>query len=710
MYFHIGGSMNRRYSLPGFLLLCFVILMAIGLVGCESNVQNKVGTLTVSTGDQAKTICPESTLIEIASYQVSGMHSDGLTTFTQQSLTNTIVITDLLVGNWTITFEGLNSSGTVIASATQIVAINAGYNSTVTFLLTSVSGTGTCELTISWPVIVTSVNKITVELVSSTSSTDVFDVEALALDAMQMDDTQEIIKTIADIPAGSYALKAQFWDAFGEQVGLTLMETVNIYADMTSEGLFALPEYLFPVEKPTFNPMGGRISSDQTIELATTNEGATIYYTIDGTEPNTTSMEYEEPFTLMHNATVKAIALKDCMFASSIASAEFEIPAAMPTILPAGGTYAMPQEVTISTTTAGATIYYTIDGNVPTIDSILYVGPFMVSEDTTVMAIATHPDFGVSDEASAEYVIENSVGLVTVDPANYTVEIIVPAEWTGGPVITNVQARIFAEVTPDPTGVTYTWYLDGEVAMNQGGGIASTSDYIDLGTLPDCVAISQGPHSLTVTVTAGTMSFSDYYWFCASDTATIGVTSYAIGDTGPAGGMIFYDDEEDEIDDLPGYRYLEVAPRETEWSNSQWGAYGYSVDPSALGTALGDGMMNTENIVNYHDSLENLYPLKGTYYTNPGAYYFKNDGSVAAKLCAELIYGGYDDWFLPSRDELALIHTNLCRCCPCDWSEYSYWSSSEDSECCAWQLNFIAWNLRKSPKFENLRVKAVRAF
>ncbi|AEV30978.1 hypothetical protein SpiGrapes_3234 [Sphaerochaeta pleomorpha str. Grapes] len=701
--------MNRRSSFSGFLFLCFAMLIAITLiVGCESNIQNKVGSLTVSTGAQEKTISPDSTLIEIASYQVRGVYSDGVTTFSQQSPINTIVINDLLVGDWTITFEGLNSFGTVIASATQMVTINAGYNTTVTFVLTSVSGVGTCELTLSWPVTVTSVHRITVRLTAA-SSMDVFDVEAFAFEATQVGDIQQIMKTIADIPVGSYALKAQFWDVFDAQIGLTLMETVNIYADMTSTGLFALPEFLFPVEKPTFDPMGGRITPEQTIELTTASIGATIYYTIDGTDPNTTSIEYEGPFTLPHNATVKAIALKNCMFASAIASAVFEIPAAMPTILPVSGTYSMPQEVTLFTETAGATIYYTTDGSAPDTFSILYTGPFMVSQDTTVRAIATHPDFGVSEEVSAEYIIVNSVGLVTVDPANYTVEIIVPPEWTGGPVITNVWARIWADVEPDPTGVTYTWYLDGEEARNQGGEIASTSDYLDLGIGLDRVAIGPGPHSITVTVTAGELSFSDYYWFCASDTATIGASSFAIGDVGPAGGLVFYDDEEDGIDDLPGYRYLEAAPEETEWENRQWGAYGYSVDPSALGTALGYGMPNTENIVSYHDSLGTLYPLKGDYYTNPGAYYFKNDGSVAAKLCADLEYGGYDDWFLPSKGELDLMFTIIRKCCPSDWCEHSYWSSSEFSPTCAWLQSF-AWSQWKSPKFENHRVKAVRAF
>jgi hypothetical protein len=671
------------------------------VVGCDTSLQNKVGTLTVSTGDQAKTIAPDSSLIEIASYRVSGIHSDMITTFEESSMANVFTLTDLLVGDWSITFEGLNGDDTVIASQTQTVTINAGYNATVTFYLTSVTGEGICELIISWPITVTSVNKVTVGLVTGS---DVFDVEVMASEATLSGDNQEITKSIENIPVGSYALKAKFWDASEEQIGLTLMETVNIYADMTSTGLFALPEFLFPVEAPTFDPEGGVILPEQTIALATITEGAVIYYTLDGTDPDTTSIVYTGPFSLSHNMTVKAIAVKECMFASEVASMDFEILAATPTISPLSGTYLDPQEVTIETTTSGSTIYYTTDGSMPTTESTLYEGPFMIYEDTTVQAIATHPDFSNSEIASCAYEIVNSVGLITVDPANYEVELIVPSEWTGDPVVTNVMARILAQVTPDPTDVTYTWYLDGEEALNGGGEIASTTDYLDLGPALDEVAIVAGPHILMVTVTSGDMSFSDYYWFCASDTGTIGATSFEVGETGPSGGMIFYDDEEDGIDDLEGYRYLEAAPMELE--ACQWGAYGYSVVPSALGTGLGKGMVNTQNIVDYHDGLGTLYPLKGDYYTNATMYCLMNDGTVAAKLCADLVCGGYDDWFLPSKEELDLLCTSLMRSCHCDWSEHLYWSSSEFSANCAWSL----WDPWTFPKHKTLKVKAIRAF
>ena len=59
-----------------------------------------------------------------------------------------------------------------------------------------------------------------------------------------------------------------------------------------------------------------------------------------------------------------------------------------PTFSPAAGTYTEAQSVTLSTTTSGATIYYTTDGTEPTNASTQYTGAISVSTTTTIKAIA----------------------------------------------------------------------------------------------------------------------------------------------------------------------------------------------------------------------------------------------------------------------------------------------------------------------------------
>lgn len=59
-----------------------------------------------------------------------------------------------------------------------------------------------------------------------------------------------------------------------------------------------------------------------------------------------------------------------------------------PSISPAGHTFSTPQSVSITTSTSGATIYYTTDGTQPTTSSLQYTGSFTVSYDKVVRAIA----------------------------------------------------------------------------------------------------------------------------------------------------------------------------------------------------------------------------------------------------------------------------------------------------------------------------------
>jgi hypothetical protein len=83
-----------------------------------------------------------------------------------------------------------------------------------------------------------------------------------------------------------------------------------------------------------------------------------------------------------------------------------ETPVAVtPTFSPAGGTYTAAQSVTISTTTPGATIYYTTDDSTPTTASAVYGGPVGVSASATLKAIASAPGYTASAVGTAIYVI-----------------------------------------------------------------------------------------------------------------------------------------------------------------------------------------------------------------------------------------------------------------------------------------------------------------
>lgn len=78
---------------------------------------------------------------------------------------------------------------------------------------------------------------------------------------------------------------------------------------------------------------------------------------------------------------------------------------ATPTFGVAAGTYSTGQIVSMSTTTAGASIYYTVDGSTPTASSSLYSGAVSVSVSKTIKAIAIKSGATNSAVASAIYYI-----------------------------------------------------------------------------------------------------------------------------------------------------------------------------------------------------------------------------------------------------------------------------------------------------------------
>ena len=79
--------------------------------------------------------------------------------------------------------------------------------------------------------------------------------------------------------------------------------------------------------------------------------------------------------------------------------------AATPTFSPVAGAYTSSQSVTISSSTSGASIYYTTDGTTPTTSSTLYSGPVTVASSGAINAIAVKTGFINSGVATASYTI-----------------------------------------------------------------------------------------------------------------------------------------------------------------------------------------------------------------------------------------------------------------------------------------------------------------
>lgn len=111
---------------------------------------------------------------------------------------------------------------------------------------------------------------------------------------------------------------------------------------------------------PTISPDPGTYTS--TVAVTITLPGATIRYTTDGSDPTAASPLYSTPIVLTTSTTVKARAWLPDYGASAAASAAYTIQVAAPTLTPASGPVGAGQLITISTSTPGATITYTLNG------------------------------------------------------------------------------------------------------------------------------------------------------------------------------------------------------------------------------------------------------------------------------------------------------------------------------------------------------------
>ncbi|MFH2142317.1 MAG: hypothetical protein ABIJ97_07850 [Bacteroidota bacterium] len=185
-----------------------------------------------------------------------------------------------------------------------------------------------------------------------------------------------------------------------------------------------------------------------------------------------------------------------------------------------------------------------------------------------------------------------------------------------------------------------------------------------------------------IIVPAGTLGQGLTFCYGVPTWTTGGVCPpFSIGDTGPGGGLVFYD--KGSYSD--GWRYLEAAPVSTEWSVKQWGCSGTTT--GATGSLIGTGSDNTTTIIG----------LCG-------------EADRAAKLCSDLVYNGYSDWFLPSEAELNQIYVNLFGFGLGGFSAVGYWSSTEAGATFARKQNFGNGFQGTDLKTLTYKVRAVREF
>ena len=129
------------------------------------------------------------------------------------------------------------------------------------------------------------------------------------------------------------------------------------------------------------------------ISITSATDGATIYYTTDGSTPTTSSTEYTGPLTEnVSGVTIKAIAVKENMITSAVGSGSVTLKCATPVVTRDGMKFTLSCSMPTD-----ATIYYSLDGSTPTIS---YSGAVSFTPEQlplTVTAVAKHAGYSDSD-------------------------------------------------------------------------------------------------------------------------------------------------------------------------------------------------------------------------------------------------------------------------------------------------------------------------
>jgi hypothetical protein len=283
------------------------------------------------------------------------------------------------------------------------------------------------------------------------------------------------------------------------------------------------------------------------------------------------------------------------------------------------------------------------------IGPVALTGTTAVNPTTTTTYTLTATNAAGSVTATTTVTVSSAVTGVTLDQATMTLT-------AGG-----ATGTLVATVAPaNATNKSVTWSSSAPAVATVANGVVTP--------------VTAGTTTITVTTVDGGF------------TATCAVTvnpAVAVGDS-YGGGKVAHILVNGDTGYDANVQHGLIAATADQSTGIQWYNGGYVVT-GATGTAIGTGQANTTAIV-----------------TIQGA------GSYAAQLCNDLTVGGYNDWFLPSKDELDKLYIN--KVAIGGFADNTYWSSSEGDTHNAWSQYFSNGNQGYSSKDNADRVRAVRAF
>jgi uncharacterized repeat protein (TIGR03806 family) len=127
---------------------------------------------------------------------------------------------------------------------------------------------------------------------------------------------------------------------------------------------------------------------------------------------------------------------------------------ATPVITPGGGIFTNSVAITITDATPGVSVYYTLDGSAPTLNSLLYTGPFVITNSVTIQAQAFMAGASASAFAGASFINSSAVGTGAGLTGEYYANAISANPFSGPPALVETDAMI-----------NFNWGSNGPAAM-----------------------------------------------------------------------------------------------------------------------------------------------------------------------------------------------------------------------------------------------------
>ncbi|KIL41848.1 hypothetical protein SD70_04325 [Gordoniibacillus kamchatkensis] len=159
---------------------------------------------------------------------------------------------------------------------------------------------------------------------------------------------------------------------------------------------------------------------------------------------------------------------------------------------PSAGAVASGTQVTLSTTTVGAAVYYTTDGSTPTTGSTLYSGPITITANTTIKAFAVKSGMTNSNVGSFVFTATSNLSNLTVDEGKYNLVV-------NGTHQTIVDAIYQDQSIKDVTRIATYTISDTTVILVDSNGVV-TAKKTGIAT----ITATYGGKTVTVTVTVQT--------------------------------------------------------------------------------------------------------------------------------------------------------------------------------------------------------------